>query len=329
MINPYIPQVDKFENSYEFSYLATKFNKDGRYCDIPEDTEEYITFWKDVKDKCLNGFTNSKGIKICGPHFFYLNFCLILAESGDGKRKRKMFSFPRFVDLDYDYFWMVEYCKLNEKFLIAVKGRRQGWSYKGACEITHEYTFSRDSRGIIGAFLSTYSEGTMKMVKEYLNHISTYTPFGHIRNPDLTDYFMSQHQMDLGGVKVWKGFKSSVETITFKDKPAAAVGKSASILLLDEAGVFPNILQSWGFTLPLLKDGSSYTGVAIVYGSSGEMEGGAKYFYEIFFTIFSRHFHHRRSPWSGIRYSSWRLHFLHAHCHTYRPYPYFFGYYGR
>jgi hypothetical protein len=93
---------------------------------------------------------------------------------------------------------------------------------------------------------------------------------------------MSQHQMDLGGVKVWKGFKSSVETITFKDKPAAAVGKSASILLLDEAGVFPNILQSWGFTLPLLKDGSSYTGVAIVYGSSGEMEGGAKYFYEIF-----------------------------------------------
>lgn len=281
--NPYVPEVDKFENSHEFKYLANHFDKHGYYCSIPEGTEDYIKFWKQVRQYCLYGFTNSKGIKITGSHFFYLNFCRILAESKEeGTRKRKIYKFPEFVDLDYEYFWMVEYCKSNEKFLIATKGRRQGWSYKGAAIVTVEYTFYKDSRSIIGAFLSAYSEGTMKMVKEFLNHISTHTPFGHIRNPDLTDYFMAQYQEDIGGIKVWKGYKSSVETITFKDKATAAVGKSASIMLLDEAGVFPNIIQSWGYSEPLLKDGANFTGIAIVYGSAGEMEGGTQYFYEMF-----------------------------------------------
>lgn len=283
--NPYVPEtIGKFENSNEFSYLAEYFNKHEVYCHIPERTQKYIEFWKDVKDKCINGFTNSKGFRITGDHFFYLNFCKILAEVEEegSKRKRKIEFFPRFVDLDYEYFWMIDYCKNNQKCLIALKARRQGWSYKGAAVVAKEYTFLKDSRNIIGAFLSAYSDQTMGMVKEYINHISTYTPFAHIRNPDLTDYFKSQYQSDVGGVNIWKGYKSSVESITFKDKPAALAGKSASILLLDEAGLFPNIITSWGFTEPILKNGSNFTGLALIYGSAGEMESGTKFFYDMY-----------------------------------------------
>jgi len=282
--NPYIPNIDTFKNIKEFTYLGDYFTREGVYCKYPEGTIEYTEFWKDVKYKCINGMTNSIGVKITGSYFFYLNFCPILSQSEDEetKRKRKTFNFPRFVDLDYEYFWMIEYCKINEKCLIAVKGRRQGWSYKGASIVANEYTFFRESKSIIGAFLSAYSQGTMNMVIGYLNHISTFTPFGHIKNPDLKDYFMSQYQKDVNGVKVWSGYKSSVESLTFKDRPAIAAGKSASVLLLDEAGLFPNITESWGFTEPLIKDGSTYTGVAIVYGSSGDMDTGSKYFYEMF-----------------------------------------------
>lgn len=282
--NKYIFNVEKFSLTKEFTYLADNWKKYGTYCKLADDTEGYIAFWRDVKNKCVNGMTNSAGIKISGNYFFYLNFCPILSEAEDEstKRKRKTYNFPRFVDLDYEYFWMLEYCKENEKSLTAVKGRRQGWSYKGASVATHEYTFFKESKTIIGAFLGTYSQGTMNMVIGYLNHLGKYTPFGHIRNPDLKDYFMSQHQKDIGGVKVWHGYMSSVESITFKDRPAAVAGKSASILLLDEAGLFPNITESWGFTEPVIKNGSNYTGTAIVYGSSGDMDSGSKYFYEMF-----------------------------------------------
>ena len=301
--NKYIPNVDKFENSSEFSFLGRRWKETNSYCDYSEGSIEYINFWKQVKEWCILGYVNSKKIKITGTHFFYLNFCPILRKEDEevGKRKKKIYDLPLFVDLDYEYFWMVEYCKLNEKSLIAVKGRRQGWSFKGAACVANEYTFEKESRCIIGAFLSAYSEGTTTMVKDYLNHISKFTPFGHIRNPDHPFDWVSQYQSDVGGVKVWKGYRSSVEMFTFKDRPATAAGKSASIILLDEAGLFPNISESWGFTEPLITDGSAYTGIALIYGSAGDMNSGSKYFYQMFIEPDKYNFLSFEDPDNGVK----------------------------
>lgn len=280
ILNPYIPNVDKFEAAKEFSYLAEFFNKHDSYTNLPRGTYEYKLFWEDVRDKCLNGFTNSKGIRITGAHFFYLNFCRI---SGfDEVVGKKVEMFPRFIDLDYEYFHMIEYCEINEMCLIAVKGRRQGWSYKAAAICAHEFSFFPGSSSIIGTFFSSYGTETMKMCKDNLNWLNANTEFRKQRNPDLSDYVMARYQVDVSGIKVWKGYKSQVRSISFKDNPTAAVGKSASKLILDEAGVFPNITDTYGYTEPLIKAGSRYSGVSIIFGSSGDMDSGSKYFYEMF-----------------------------------------------
>lgn len=280
IFNPYVPYVEKFENSAEFSYLAEFYNKHGVYTTIPAGTYEYKLFWKDVKDKCLNGFTNSKGIRITGHHFFYLNFCRISALDKTTSKKKEMF--PRFIDLDYDYFHMIEYCEKNEKCLTAVKGRRQGWSYKAAAICAWEFTFFPSSSSIIGAFLSSFALETMRMTIDNLNWLNAHTEFAQARTPDLKDHIVGRYEATIGGVKVWKGTKAQVRSISFKDNPTAAVGKSASKLILDEAGVFPNITDTWGYTEPLIKAGSSFSGVAVVFGSSGDMDSGSKYFYEMF-----------------------------------------------
>lgn len=278
--NPYVPEVEHFENSNEFSYLAKFFEEHGVYTTLPKGTYEYKLFWEDVKKKCLEGFVNSKGIRITGTHFFYLNFCRINGRDPSTNKKKEIF--PRFVDLDYDYFHMLEYCEINQKCFIAVKGRRQGWSYKAAGVCAHEYTFYPTSSSIIGTFFSSYGLETMKMTIENLNWLNTNTEFRQQRNPDLKDHVMAKYQADIGGVKVWKGSKAQIRTISFKDNPTAAVGKSAAKLILDEAGVFPNITDTYSYTEPLIKAGSSYTGVSIVFGSSGDMDSGSKYFYEMF-----------------------------------------------
>lgn len=276
--NPYIPYVPKFTNSKEFSYLAQTFETISNYTNIPSGTIQYHNFWNDVKDKCINGFTNSDGIRITGIHFFYLNFCPILGQ----KNGRKSKIFPKFVDLDYEFFHMLEYCRENQKSMTAVKGRRQGWSYKAGAVCTHEFYFYPDSKSIIGAFFSSFSQNTMNMVVDNSNFINTNTEFRRQRNPDLKDYIKARYQADVSGVKVWKGYNSEVKCISFKDNPTAAVGLSANWLVLDEAGVFPNIVDAYGYTEPLIKDGSTYTGVAMVFGSSGDMDSGSKYFYEMF-----------------------------------------------
>lgn len=280
IVNRFIPHVDTFTSSKEFSYLADFFNANDCYTLFPRETEEYKSFWVDVREKCINGFENSDGIRITGIHFFYLNFCPILGFNEETLRKSKIF--PKFVDLDYEYFWMIDYCRRNQKSLIAVKGRRQGWSYKAGAIGSHEFTFYPDSKTLIGAFLSAFSQNTMNMVIDNLNHLNAHTEFRKQRNPDLKDNIVARYQVDLGGIKVWKGYKSNVKCISFKDNPTSAVGLSANWLILDEAGVFPNITDTYGYTEPLIKDGSIYTGVALLFGSSGNMDSGSKYFYEMF-----------------------------------------------
>ena len=273
-------QVDKFENSHEFSYLAAFYNEHECYTNLLEGTYEYKMFWTEVRELCLNGFENSKGIYITGAHFFYLNFCRIEAYNESTGKKTEMF--PFFMDLDYDYFHMIAFCEKHEKCLVAVKGRRQGWSYKAAAICAWEFTFFPSSSSIIGAFFSSFALTTMQMAISNLNWLNINTEFRKQRNPDLKDHVVARYQASIGGVSVWKGSKGTIRAISFKDNSTAAVGKSASKLILDEGGVFPNITDTYSYTEPLIKAGSRYSGVAIVFGSSGDMDSGSKYFYEMF-----------------------------------------------
>jgi hypothetical protein len=278
--NPYIPYIETFTNSHEFSYLAKYFYKHKCYTMFPAGTLQYKQFWDDVTDKCINGFTNSSGISITGQYFFYLNFVQIASTDDEDNRKKNLF--PKFVDLDYEYFWMTHFCKKNQLSLCAVKGRRQGWSYKAAAICTHEYTFYRESSCVIGAYLSDFSQLTMNMVLSNCNFLNRYTEFKKQRNPDTKEIIMSRYQVDVGGTKIWKGYHSKIETITYRNNEFAAVGKSSTWLILDESGVFSNIIEAYGMSEPLIKDGNIYTGVCLMFGSAGNMEAGSQYFKDIF-----------------------------------------------
>lgn len=278
--NPYVPVVEKFENTEEFSYLAKIFEETGQYTGLIKGTFQYRQFWDEVRDYCLYGFVNSKNQKITGNHFYYLNFCRISGYNEKLGKKTEMF--PLFMDLDYDYFHMIKYCEDKKKCLLAVKGRRQGWSYKAAAIAAWEYTFFPGSSAIIASFLSSFGLTTMGFCIDDLNWLNNHTEFRKQRNPDLKDQIMARYQADIEGVKVWKGTKAQVRAISFKDNPFAAVGKSASKLLVEEGGVFPNISEMHSYTEPLIKEGGTYSGVMVVFGSSGDMDSGSKYFHEMF-----------------------------------------------
>ena len=277
---PYTKTVNHFNNTSEFRYLAEYFEKNKAYTLIPSGTAQYKEFWEECREKCLNGMTNSSDIYINGYHFFYLNFVQIMARNPLTNKKEKMF--PSFVDLDWEYFQLVQYARENEKSVVTVKGRRQGYSYKAANVCIYEFTFFPQSSCLIGAYFSKFSENTMNMVIDNSNFLNKNTEFKKQRNPDTRDEIRARYQAEVGGTKVWKGTNSSVEQVTFKSNEFAAVGKSATWLVLDEAGVFPNIIQTYNMSEPLIKDGAYYTGSCLMFGSAGSMENGSQYFEEIF-----------------------------------------------
>lgn len=276
---PYVAVPERFTNTNQFQETADFFRKHGMYTLYPKGTYQYIQFWKEEKRKCLEGMTNTSGIYIPGPYYFYLNYVQINMQNSD---KRKSKDFPKFVDIDYVYFHLVSHCKDKEKSLVSVKGRRQGWSYKAGALASWEFNFFRNSSSVIGAYLSDYSQNTMNMVRDNCNFLNQHTEFGRQRNPDLTDNIRAAYQVTIDGKKVWKGYMSTVNSITYKDKPSAGVGRSATWLIFDEAGIFPNIVESYGLSEPLIKDGSTYTGVCLMFGSSDSMEAGSVHFKKIF-----------------------------------------------
>ena len=276
----HVPEVKWFTNTNEFRESAIHFDTWGRYTLLEKGTEEYTAFWKEENRKCMIGMTNSVGITITGVHYFYLNYVRIKSE--DIVTGRKKFNFPRFLDIDYDYFHLVEAARRNHKGLIFTKPRRTGFSYKDAALCTHEYNFYRDSVCVIGAFLEKLSTTTMNMVLDNMNFLNSNTEWRKQRNPDTKDFVKSRFEKSVDGVKVWAGYMSEVKKLTFKDNPFAAVGLTTNIFIFEEAGTLNNLKNAYGITEPCWKDGDNMIGLPIIFGTGGDMEGGTADFAYMF-----------------------------------------------
>lgn len=276
----HVPPVIWFVNTKEFREASLHFEEHGRYTLLPKGTDAYVEFWKEEHRKCLEGMTNSVGITITGVHYFYLNYVKIKTE--DPITKRKKFNFPRFLDIDYDYFHLVEVARKLGKGLIFTKPRRTGFSYKDAALCTHEYNFYRDSTCVIGAFLEKLSTTTMNMVLDNMNFLNANTEWRKQRNPDTKDFVKARFEKNIDGIKVWSGYMSEVKKLTFKDNPFAAVGLTTSIFIFEEAGTLNNLKDAYGITEPCWKDGDNMIGIPIIFGTGGDMEGGTADFAYMF-----------------------------------------------
>lgn len=277
----YVPEVERFTKTSEFREQAIYFLENKFYTPLIKGTPEYVAFWKEEDRKCREGMTNSVGITITGVHYFYLNYLQILMK--DKATGRKTYGFPRFLDIDYDYFHLVEAARRLKKGLIFSKPRRTGFSYKNAALVTHEYNFYRDSICVIGAFNDRLSTTTMNMVLGNMNFLNANTEWRKQRNPDTKDFVKARFETSVDGVKVWKGYMSEVTKLTFKDNPFASVGKSTSIFIFEEAGTFVNLKDSYGMTEPCWKDGDDMIGIPIIFGTGGDMEGGTQHFADMFY----------------------------------------------
>lgn len=170
---------------------------------------------------------------------------------------------------------------------IAAKSRRKGYSYKNASICVNMYNNSRNTQIIVGASKSRYlyPSGTMTMVRNYMEFLNSDT--GWVKNRDavdrLTHIRASYKQKQKGGTFVERGFKSEVFAITFNADPDAARGKDAKLVLLEEAGDFPNLDASYSAIFPALTAGKFVTGQIVIYGTGGSMESANAPFINMFY----------------------------------------------
>jgi len=125
----------------------------------------------------------------------------------------------------------------------------------------------------------------MTMTTDYINFVNEHT--GWSKKRDYVDKQMhkrASYEERVNGIPIEKGYKSDVIGITFKDNPDAARGKDAELVLMEEAGKFPNLKASYMATKPTLEDGAYITGQIVIFGTSGDMERGTVDFAEMFYS---------------------------------------------
>ena len=299
----------KWLKSSLFREEALAFKRNGYYCPDPWGTPGWGTYWEEQLKRCEQGYEIG-GHRITGHHYMYLNFCQIqVVEKVKGKKaSRKTTTFPDFWDGDYDYFWSLEIAKngiskedlelLNLRVkphpdhlgggyhMIVGKSRRKGYSYKNGAICANLYNTKRKAQVIIGAhekkFL--YPKGTMGMTSDYLNFLNEHTGWRKSRDyVDKQDHKKASYKQTINGIGIESGYQSEVFALTFQDNPDAARGKDAVIVLLEEAGSFPNMKASFSAIKPALTSGTYITGQIVIFGTGGDMESGTVDFADMFY----------------------------------------------
>lgn len=170
--------------------------------------------------------------------------------------------------------------------MIVGKSRRKGYSYKDGAICANVYNTERNAQIIIGAFEKKflYPKGTMGMASDYLNFLNEHTGWYKSRDEvDKQDHKKSSYITTVDGRKVIGGYKSEMFALSFKDNPDAARGKDAKIVLLEEAGAFPNLKDSYNAIYPALTSGIYITGQIIIFGTGGDMESGTVDYADMFY----------------------------------------------
>lgn len=170
--------------------------------------------------------------------------------------------------------------------MIVGKSRRKGYSYKDGAICANIYNTERNSQIIIGAFEKKflYPKGTMGMASDYLNFLNEHTGWTKSRDyVDKQDHKRASYKAVTNGTAIEKGYKSEIFALSFKDNPDAARGKDGKIVLLEEAGAFPNLKDAYNAIYPALTGGSYITGQIIIFGTGGDMSSGTVDYADMFY----------------------------------------------
>lgn len=251
----------------------------------PEDSSYYESWWYEQRDIIMNDGYSVGGHRITGSHYFYLNFWKI--RGVNHKTKRKELIAPRFLEMDHEYFHVVEQARKQDKNVGVIKGRQTGFSEKHACLIGEEFSFHPASQSVIVSGLEKYTNTTMGFVRRGLNSLVP-TEFYKHRQPNRTEYMRAAYDRVIvkDGKKITQeaGYMSEIFAITAKNSLQAVSSLSPSFVLMEEAGVFPGVRGVYKFIKPSLYSEGIKTGFVIFVGTGGEMEKGAEELQEIIYT---------------------------------------------
>lgn len=269
-------------NSIKFSPAAEFFKKHKCYTLAPRGTTDYNSYWDCETERCLHGYTAPDGDYITGYHYFYLNYSPIMRidqteyidRDGNHRiRRERVLNFPTFWDYDYYYFNAIEEAVASGKHMAVLKSRARGYSFKGASMLVRNYELIPGSKNFAVASEQKFliGDGLLTKAWQIMDFIDKNTAWAKQRLVSTRMERVAGYKVtDEFGKQTEQGYMSSITGITLKNDPERIRGTRAKLVLWEEGGKFPNLLDAWRIEQPSveLDDGFAF-GLQVAFGTGG------------------------------------------------------------
>ena len=270
------------KNTIKFSPAAEFFKKHRCYTLAPRGTTDYNSYWDQETERCLNGYTAPDGDSITGYHYFYLNYSPIMKlkevsytdRYGNIRtRRERILDFPRFWDYDYYYYNAIEQAEDDGKHMAVLKSRQRGYSFKGASMLVRNYELIPGSKNFAVASEQKFliGDGLLTKAWQIMDFIDKYTAWAKQRLVSTRMERVAGYKItDEFGKQTEQGYMSSITGITLKNDPERIRGTRGKLVLWEEGGKFPGLLDAWRIEQPSVEtdDGVAF-GLMIAFGTGG------------------------------------------------------------
>jgi len=287
MANAIVHDGIKFVNTTYFKEAANHYMKYGFYDNSVFKSKSYTEYWQEHIRRSLEGYKVGNA-EITGFNYWFLNFSpMNIVEDPTSDASKKIWGFPRFWNLHYDFFWDLDGAEKSGKHLPILKPRGTGFSEIFSSMATRDYTLVKRSKSFFFASQEAYlnKDGVLTKAWDKLEFLNQHTnrAFKHLRQVKNSDLHRRASYYDSKGNE--KGYLSEIigRVIDHPRKVRGARTGTYGKVYFEEAGSFPRLRESVQATRPLVEQGGVTTGQILIWGTGGEQGPGIEGLEHIFY----------------------------------------------
>ena len=180
--------------------------------------------------------------------------------------------FPDFWASSYDTFWYLEECEQSGEHGALLKTRGRGLSFECASMLDRNFYLIPRSKSYAFASEKEYltSDGILTKAWDGMGHIEVNTPWGKRKSKiDTMMHKRASYMKMHNGIMSELGFGSEIMGLSFKANIDKGRGKRGKLIIWEEAGTFPYLLQSWNISLKSMSQGRLTFGLMFALGTGG------------------------------------------------------------
>lgn len=284
------------ENTDFFKTTAIKWEKDGTYIKLRPNrnpNSDYGKWIREERRRAWEGVVDpSTGMWVTGDYYWMLNYCpMHLVEKKPNGMSIRVVKHPKFWDGQFLVSHYFNQARVEGHHAIELASRGRGKTSFGAAMLAKRFILgeSNDNKEGIQCLVTAADRtkliGTNQILSVFIDDIdfsAKETQFERARLRSSVQELSWQMGYKLTGSDVKYGSKNEVTGIISGVNQDKLNGSRGVLYLIEEAGIFKNLLDVYNMIRPSVEQGNSVFGEIISYGTAGNDESDFTSFYEMF-----------------------------------------------